>query len=114
MATQSDSGPQVFAFSVALDAAAAAAQDVEGKLSAAGCDDAVLATRDGVVSLSFDRLAQSLGSAVATAIDEIESTGCRVTAVHVHNRIADPLDAELAAWEAASDEDLEAFERRME
>ncbi|HVA46477.1 MAG TPA: hypothetical protein VNH11_08895 [Pirellulales bacterium] len=99
---------------MALDAAANAVKDVEGKLSAVGCDDAVLATQDGIVSLSFDRQAESLGSAVATAIDEIESTGCRVTAVHVYDRVSDPLDAELAAWEEASDQDFVAFERRME
>ena len=47
-------------------------QALEDALFEAGCDDAVLGLRDGVLSLGFDREAESFEEAVMTAMEDIK------------------------------------------
>lgn len=54
----------------------------------AGCSDALLGIADGVVRLDFDREAGSLVEAIASAIEQVESTEACV----VHVAGLDPTD----------------------
>ena len=54
------------------------AADIETKLFEAGCNDALICTRDDAVYLEFDRDAESLAEAVASAKRDIESAGFAV------------------------------------
>lgn len=47
----------------------------------AGCDDATLSYSAGVVSLNFDRKADSLWEAVGSAIKEVKLAGYKVARV---------------------------------
>jgi hypothetical protein len=53
------------------------------KLYEAGCDDASILTRDGVTRLQFDRDAENLDGALASAIQSVESTGLTVARVEI-------------------------------
>ncbi len=56
-------------------------QTLEYTLCAAGCDDAVLVCRNGIVYLKFDRKAESLEDAVLSAICDVDSAHFRVKRV---------------------------------
>lgn len=49
----------------------------------AGCNDSTMSSRGGVVSVAFDREARSLADAVGSAIQDIESAGCRVGRIEI-------------------------------
>lgn len=52
--------------------------DLEDKLYDAGCNDAIISYQGGVCSLEFDREAESLEIALATAVSDVCSTGYSV------------------------------------
>lgn len=104
----------MFTFTVVLGGVDELSEQLANKLVGAGCDDASLASRDGVVYLKFDRAAESLSAAVGGAIDSIETAGCRIASIGIAEPETDPLQAELSAWEAASDEDFGILESRLE
>ena len=56
---------------------------LEDALFEAGCDDAILAFRNGVAYLEFDRQAPSLDAAVLSAIRDAEYADSRLTVVSV-------------------------------
>ena len=58
-------------------------EDVEDRLFEAGCDDALLSTRDGVPFLDFERDADSLLSAIMGAIADVEGAGLNVRVIRV-------------------------------
>ncbi len=58
--------------------------DVAGALHAAGCDDSNPSSRDGVVTVWFDREADSLGRAGGSAISNVERAGFKVARVEVN------------------------------
>ena len=69
-------------FDIVLDGVTAAnGEAIADALYGAGCDDAVLATRDGISRLSFDRDAGDLLEAILTAMRDVaravSSTGVR-------------------------------------
>ena len=47
----------------------------------AGCDDGVLASHEGVVSVSFGRRASSLEQAITSAVEELTAAGIQVIGV---------------------------------
>lgn len=47
---------------------------LEDSLYEAGCDDALIVFRDGIVYLDFDRSAKSLSDAINSAIQDVESS----------------------------------------
>ncbi len=49
-------------------------EQLENALFEAGCDDATLSSRNGIVYLNFDREADDLESAVVSAIRQVEQT----------------------------------------
>lgn len=56
---------------------------VEDALYEAGCDDALLGTRNGVAFLDFDREAESLVDAIHSAIRDVERAGLGARVVRV-------------------------------
>jgi hypothetical protein len=64
----------------------------------AGCDDGSPGVSCGVVSVSFDREAETLRDAVESAIADVERAGYRVARVEPgERRVFDEINAELAA-----------------
>jgi hypothetical protein len=48
-----------------------------------GCDDGALFSTGGVVQVGFDRKAESLETAIRTAVADLERAGCRVASVQI-------------------------------
>lgn len=72
-----NSAVRTFAFTVILDGLRDTTQELEDCLFEAGCDDASLCRRDGVVYLEFDRHCASLAEAIGSAVRDITSAGCK-------------------------------------
>ena len=49
----------------------------------AGCDDSTPSSSNGVVTVDFDREAESLGDAIGSAVKDIEKAGYKVSKVSV-------------------------------
>ena len=64
---------------------------LEDALYEAGCDDAILAFRNGIAYLEFDRLATSLEAAILSAVRDVELADPRLTVVRVEP--GDPVNA---------------------
>jgi hypothetical protein len=60
-----------FEFSLILGGADEVSTEIENALHAAGCDDALLGSRDGVLFLDFDRVSTSLMEAVLSAVENV-------------------------------------------
>lgn len=56
---------------------------IEDALFEAGCDDALLAFRNGVAFLEFDREADSFESAILSAVKDVENAREEITVSHV-------------------------------
>lgn len=56
-------------------------EELENRVFKSGCDDALLAVRDSVVYLDFDRRAPTFHDALVSAIRDIESAGLKVARV---------------------------------
>jgi hypothetical protein len=52
-------------------------------LELAGCDDATSSSRNGVVSVAFDRESSSIGAAIDSAIENVERAGYQVAEIKV-------------------------------
>jgi predicted DNA-binding transcriptional regulator AlpA len=74
---------QEYSFTLILSGVSGLPDEVVDALYEAGCDDALVGTRDGVVFLDFDREADSLREAVLSAIADVEraNIGARVVRV---------------------------------
>jgi hypothetical protein len=59
--------------------------DLANTLYGAGCDDAGVGSCEGVVSVAFDREAESLGDAIGSAVKDVERAGFAVARVDVEN-----------------------------
>jgi hypothetical protein len=67
-------------------------------LEAAGIDDAVMGSSNGVVSVGFDREAESLGDAIGSAVKDVEKAGFKVFKIQVEK----PAPGGVTRWEYAS------------
>jgi hypothetical protein len=54
------------------------ADDFEKKFYDAGCDDALLVVRDGIICVSFARDAATMDEAIVTATDAVRATGASI------------------------------------
>jgi hypothetical protein len=68
-------------FVLVLEGVDVLSEELEDQLYEAGCDDALLLSRDGVVCLDFEREAAGLEDAVVSAIHNVEGVGRRVLRV---------------------------------
>lgn len=75
--------PRVFSFSLTLHGASELIPEIADALYEAGCDDALVGSRDGVLFAEFDREAPSSAAAIISAIRQIESAGAGLTVVRV-------------------------------
>src|SRR5690625_189957 len=62
-------------FTLIIETQANLEDGLEDTLFEAGCDDATLSFRKGIAYLDFDREADSLESAIISAIQQVEQTG---------------------------------------
>jgi len=60
-----------FEFSLILGGVDEVSAEIENALHSAGCDDALLGCRDGVLFLDFDRVSTSLIDAVLSAVESV-------------------------------------------
>lgn len=70
-------------FTLVLSGIAEIDAEVEDRLFEAGCDDALLSTRDGVPFLDFDRDSESLLVAITGAISDVEGAGPALRVIRV-------------------------------
>jgi hypothetical protein len=70
-------------FTLVLDGIPGLTSEIYDALFEAGCDDATMSSRDGVVSLAFGRAAPSMKEAIVSAIRDVRKTniGARVVRV---------------------------------
>lgn len=62
-------------FTLTLTGADEITGSIEDALFLAGCDDATLSSRAGVLRLAFDRVATSRDGAIASAIGNVQMAG---------------------------------------
>ena len=72
-----------FEFSLILSGISEFSEDLADRLFAAGCQDATPVSRDGVAILHFDREADSLQEAIRSAINNVQTVGCKVAKVEM-------------------------------
>jgi hypothetical protein len=70
-----------YSFTLILAGAPEITPEAEDSLFEAGCDDALLGSRDGVVYLDFDRAAKSLQAAIQSAIRDVRKAGLGVARI---------------------------------
>lgn len=63
---------KTFTFSLILNGVKEITRELEDRVYASGCDDAILFSKNGTVYLEFDRESTSLKSAVISAIRDVE------------------------------------------
>ena len=73
----------VYTFTVVLADQTELTEDLAEALVDAGCDDGSSRSCDGVVSIDFDRDADSLEQAIRSAIADVQKAGCRLARVEI-------------------------------
>jgi hypothetical protein len=74
---------KTYSFRLILAGVAEFTDAMADALFEAGCDDAGLGSCNGIVSVDFDREADSLGDAIGSAIKDVERAGLAVARVEV-------------------------------
>lgn len=72
-----------YEFNLILAATTDLSDDLADALFAAGCDDATPVKINGLVQIMFDREAESLETAIRSAIGQVQQTGEKVTRVEI-------------------------------
>lgn len=72
-----------FLFTLVLSGASELTAEIADALYDAGCDDALIGSRDGVVFADFAREASSLREAILSAVRDIEKAGIGLTVVRI-------------------------------
>ncbi len=67
--------------------------DLADAIHAAGADDSSIGVSDGVVTVDFDRQAETLDGAVRTAIEDLAKAGLQVSDVHLDAESLKAIDA---------------------
>jgi hypothetical protein len=75
-----------YSFECSIDASADLPDQLTDSIYAAGCDDATVVSRDGSVRVIFDRQADSLDSAIKSAVRDLDRAGCSVNSVELDGR----------------------------
>jgi hypothetical protein len=77
-----------YAFTLRLADVDVITPEMAEALFEAGCDDSTAGSRDGVVSVHFDREADSLGDAIGSAVNDVTRAGFWVSRVEVESASA--------------------------
>ena len=72
-----------YEFTVVLDEPGDLSEELADRLFAVGCDDGTPGQSGGVVSVDFHREAESLETAIRSAVLDVRSAGCRVDRVEL-------------------------------
>ncbi|MGA2035175.1 MAG: hypothetical protein ABSG68_23255 [Thermoguttaceae bacterium] len=72
---------RTYTFTLILAGAAEITEEIADRLFGAGCDDALLGSRDGVTFLDFDRVGDSLEATIKSAIRDVQTAGLKVARV---------------------------------
>ena len=75
--------PRVYSFSLVMHGASELTPEIADALYEAGCDDALVGSRDGVLFAEFDREARSSAEAILSAVRQVESAGVGLTVLRV-------------------------------
>lgn len=67
-----------YSFTLILEPTPEMSEELADALYESGCDDGSIGESGGTARIYFHRQASSLGEAIATAIRDVESTGCKV------------------------------------
>jgi hypothetical protein len=73
----------LYEFTLILDKSVEITDRLADDLFAAGCDDGTLVRINGVVQVMFDREAETLETAIRSAIGQVQQTGQKVTRVEI-------------------------------
>ena len=82
-----------YEFDVILTGIAEVHDEQADALFVAGCDDGTLASRDGTAWVHFDREAESLEAAIASAVSQVRSAGFAVARIELDLNAAAALTA---------------------
>jgi len=74
---------KTYPFTLVLSGPTDLCEDLEDRFFEAGCDDALLNFRDGVLYIDFDREAESMQEAILSAILDVESAGSGIRVIRV-------------------------------
>ncbi len=77
-------------FTLVLDGISELTPEIFDALFEAGCDDATMSSRDGVVSLDFGRQASTLGNAIDSAIRDVRAANIGAWVVGIEGRVPVP------------------------
>jgi hypothetical protein len=79
---------ETYTFSLVLSGPSELTEDIANALFEAGCDDAGVGSCEGVLSVDFDREAESLGDAIGSAVKDVERAGFAVARIEVAPGVA--------------------------
>jgi hypothetical protein len=74
---------KTYSFTLILAGVTEITVEMADALFEAGCDDATPGSCEGIVSVDFDREADSLGDAIGSAVKNVERAGYAVARVEV-------------------------------
>ncbi len=74
---------QIYDFTLVLGFGTELTEDLGNALFEAGCDDGSPGASDGIVSVDFHRRAESLETAIRSAIADVHKAGCAVARVEI-------------------------------
>ncbi len=77
---------QTYTFTLVLRDQTEMTEDLAETLAAAGCDDGLAGSSDGVAAVIFDREAESLEQAVRSAIADVQKAGCHAAWVKIETQ----------------------------
>ncbi len=75
----------IYTFTVVLGDQTEMTEELAEALAAAGCDDSLAGSSDGVAVVIFDREADSLEQAVRSAVADVQKAGCRAAWVRIES-----------------------------
>jgi hypothetical protein len=75
-----------YTFTLVLSGIPEVTEDIANALYEAGCDDAGVGSCDGVLTVDFDREAESLADAIGSAVKDVERAGYKVGRIVVDTK----------------------------
>jgi len=76
---------KTYLFTVTLADVAITSLDMADAIFVAGADDSSVGSREGLVTVDFDREAESLDDAIRSAIGDLAKAGYTAARVELHN-----------------------------
>jgi hypothetical protein len=79
---------KTYSFAITVAGTHELTDDIANALYEAGCADAGVGTCDGVLTVEFDRQAESLGDAIGSAVKNVQAAGYAVARIDVEEEPA--------------------------